>query len=421
MAPPPRAFVYKLTEHAISRGFPVEFRRLPAPKPGAGASLGARCAAPGCGFALNVHPALNTAAQRAVVVRAETAHTHVLALEGPQGAALKKQLSARREALCERAREELASCKRGWDDACCAPDDAERRDDPEHCVLQQEVVLKDVKAVLGRKEAEKVRDEARKAGILLEKVDSEEEDSSIHTSRSGLKRIWHTPSPESSRSPSPQHAEFSRSPSLHGPPPPPKENLRKKPAKKVAFSQAEPPGPPARRTAAKGKGKERACEVIDLTESDAEDIKPDVEALEQLELRTFLSTLSPVYDFARYAPLFARPSIALSTPAQLLSLAGSSGRGMDVLLEELVRGEGGMPLVWKEPLREALLARVAQEGGFALEEISLLCDHSEASVRVGALKAKKEATDAQVKMGNKQRDIAHLEHKDTESKDAESV
>ncbi|BGP40506.1 hypothetical protein JCM10449v2_004468 [Rhodotorula kratochvilovae] len=59
--------------------------------------------------------------------------------------------------------------------------------------------------------------------------------------------------------------------------------------------------------------------------------------------------------------------------------------------------------------------------GLALEEISLLFDHNEAGGLAGGLKAKKEAADAQVKMGNKQRDIAHLEHKDTESKDAESV
>lgn len=83
------------------------------------------------------------------------------------------------------------------------------------------------------------------------------------------------------------------------------------------------------------------------------------------QLAGFLSTLSTSYAFERYAPLFALPSIQLTTPEQLLELARGAAQGeteaLDVLMHELGLGNGeieGMPSVWKAVLRAALLAKV---------------------------------------------------------------
>lgn len=83
------------------------------------------------------------------------------------------------------------------------------------------------------------------------------------------------------------------------------------------------------------------------------------------QLAGFLSTLSKSYAFERYAPLFALPSIQLTTPEQVLELARCAAQGeteaLDVLMHELGLGSGeieGMPSVWKAVLRAALLAKV---------------------------------------------------------------
>ncbi|KPV75031.1 uncharacterized protein RHOBADRAFT_44546 [Rhodotorula graminis WP1] len=123
----------------------------------------------------------------------------------------------------------------------------------------------------------------------------------------------------------------------------------------------------------------KPVEMIDLVDSDDEDVKPVVQpepesataAVSSLgagaSLHTLLSSLSSTFDFAKHLEHFLHPDVDVDSAAQLLEIARSP-KLLDTLLDGLAaqkKVDGstdevlrGVPLVWRTALRQALEEKV---------------------------------------------------------------